>query len=192
MVKETSIGNEEPEESNKEKLNRILEIVGDLRRKISDYDPNRNIERLRRELKGLEGDENLSLPKIKEEAKRKPDIGYGCLGNLIGVASIVATFSLGPIDFGRSVYNQIVGDTPVLKRQLTDYVRRGIQNQLQKQNVNQIEIERDLEAKLSEVLNTPLKNGQVNSQDVPISTLWVASEEYANSIYSRFIWPSLK
>src|SRR3989338_8030503 len=74
---------------------------------------------------------------------------YGCLTILAGIATFVATFSLGPIDFGRSVYNQIVGDTPVLKRHLVDYVRQGIQNQLQKQNVNQIEIERDLEAKLS-------------------------------------------
>src|SRR3989344_6031642 len=49
----------------------------------------------------------------------------GCLGPAVGIAGLVATFALGPIDLGRSVYNQIIGDTPVLKQELLNYVKRN-------------------------------------------------------------------
>ena len=51
----------------------------------------------------------------------------GCLAPAVGIAGLVATLMLGPIDLGRSVYNQIIGDTPILKRESLDYSRRGIQ-----------------------------------------------------------------
>jgi hypothetical protein len=52
----------------------------------------------------------------------------GCLAPAVGIAGLVATLMLGPIDLGRSVYNQIIGDTPILKRELLDYSRRDILN----------------------------------------------------------------
>lgn len=113
--------------------------------------------------------------------------GLGCLGFFASIAGLVATFSLGPIDFGRAVYNQVVGDTPVIKRQLTDYVRSGIAREYPDKTTQQ------LEQKLSNELKTPIsKDGKVDPMQVSSTNLWDASEDYAKSWYQRFIWPSLE
>ena len=54
------------------------------------------------------------------EKESSRGIRLGCLGPAVGIAGIMATFIMGPVDLSRSVYNQIVGDTPVLKRELVD------------------------------------------------------------------------
>ncbi len=62
----------------------------------------------------------------EEKSSGSSSSGLGCLAPMVGIASLVATFALGPTDLGRSVYNQIIGDTPVLKRQLVEYCRRDM------------------------------------------------------------------
>ena len=111
--------------------------------------------------------------------------GLGCLATTIGIAGLVATFALGPIDLGRSVYNQIVGDTPVLKRQLLDYSRSGIQRE------NPGYSTQEIENKLRKELGHKLDGEVINPQDVEIGKLWDASEDHARSFYERFVWPSL-
>ena len=114
--------------------------------------------------------------------------GLGCvLSALVGLTGLVTVFTLGPIDLGRTVYNQIVGDTPVIKRQLTAYVRSGIIKEHPK--YDSIELER----RLAQELEIPLVNEgeKVNPQDVGIGTLWDASEDYAKSWWQGWVWPSI-
>jgi hypothetical protein len=88
--------------------------------------------------------------------------GIGCLGPFVGIAGLVAFIGLGPIDLGRSIYNQIIGDTPVLKRQLLDYSRRDIQRN--SPNYTQLEVEK----KLANELNYELTEERIDPQKVSI------------------------
>ena len=125
--------------------------------------------------------------KNKSQHSSKNSLG-GCLGTLVGIATFVATFSLGPVDFGRSVYNQLIGDTPVLKRQLTDYVRSGIARE------NPSLTPAELEQKLANVIGAPPvgTSQNVDPEQTSIEKLWDAGEEYAGSTYQQWFWSSLK
>ncbi len=125
---------------------------------------------------------------MSEKPGTRKIIQLGCLGPAVGIAGFVATFALGPIDLGRSVYNQIIGDTSILKRELLDYSRRDIQIKNQKWNNQQVE------SLLADELGHPLyqlKEEKINPQDISIEKLWDASEEHARSFYQRWVWPFL-
>ena len=94
---------------------------------------------------------------------------------------------LGPIDTGRSVYNQIIGDTPALKRQLLDYSRQGIQEM--DRNITPQETERKLARELEYKLGADEK---IDPLKVSTEKLLDSSEEYAKSFYHRWVWPSLE
>ena len=112
--------------------------------------------------------------------------GLGCLGPAVGIAGLVATLMLGPVDLGRSVYNGVIGDTPVLKQKLVDYSRRGIKRE--NPNYSAQEVERALAGEL----NYRLSINNINPQEVSIEKLWDASEDHARSRYERWVWPSLE
>ena len=117
----------------------------------------------------------------------------GCLGPLVGIAGLVATFALGPIDLGRSVYNQIIGDTPILKRELLDYSRRDIQRK--HLGYSALEIEAELANELCHTgytLEINVDKDKIDPQEISIEKLWDASEDHARSQYQRWIWPSLE
>ncbi|PIN73771.1 hypothetical protein COV20_06140 [Candidatus Woesearchaeota archaeon CG10_big_fil_rev_8_21_14_0_10_45_16] len=109
----------------------------------------------------------------------------GCLAPAVGIAGLVATLALGPMDLGRSVYNQIIGDTPILKRELLDYTRRDIQRSNPKYTVQQVE------GNLANELGYKLEGDKIDPQDVSIEKLWDASEDHARSWYQKWVWPSL-
>lgn len=109
----------------------------------------------------------------------------GLLAPAVGIAGLVATLALGPIDLGRSVYNQLIGDTPVLKRELLGYTRRDIQSRNPDYAAQQVE------SKLAKELSYKLEGDKINPQDVSIEKLWDASEDHARSGYQRWVWPSL-
>jgi len=109
----------------------------------------------------------------------------GCLAPAVGIAGLVATLVLGPIDLGRSVYNQIIGDTPILKRELLDYTRRDIQRSNSNYTAQQVEVS------LANELGYKLEGDKIDPQDVSIEKLWDASEDHARSWYQRWVWPSL-
>jgi hypothetical protein len=90
---------------------------------------------------------------------------------------------MGPLDFGRSVYNSLIGDTPVLKQQLLDYSRMGIRKNFPK--ASDLEVEQTLAKDLECNLDGP----KINSQLVGIGKLWDLSEEYARNQFERKIWP---
>jgi hypothetical protein len=109
----------------------------------------------------------------------------GCLAPAVGIAGLVATLMLGPIDLGRSVYNQIIGDTPILKRELLDYSRRDIQSKNRQYTPQQVE------TALADELGYSLDGDRIHPLDVSIEELWDASEDHARSLYQRWVWPSL-
>ena len=115
-------------------------------------------------------------------------LNLGCLSTIVAASTFVATFALGPMDFGRSVYNQIVGDTPVLKRQLVDYSRKDIAKAHPNYAPN--DVEKALAGELGYSLPTG-ENAQIDPLDVSIHKLWDASEDHASSMYQRWVWPSL-
>jgi hypothetical protein len=110
----------------------------------------------------------------------------GCLAPMVGIAGLVATLMLGPIDLGRSVYNGVIGDTPVLKQQLVDYSRRDIKRK--NPNYSAQEVDRTL----SNELNYRLNDDKINVQEVSVEKLWDASEDHARNWYERWVWPSLE
>lgn len=108
----------------------------------------------------------------------------GCLGPVVGIAGLVATLMLGPIDLGRSVYNGIIGDTPVLKTQLLDYCRKDVRRKYD---------EKTTEFVLSQELRYTLDNKKIDPQRVSVEKLWDAVEEHSPyGSYARWVWPSLE
>jgi len=110
----------------------------------------------------------------------------GWLAHAVGIAGLVATLMLGPIDLGRSVYNGIIGDTPVLKEQLLDYSRRDVRRK--NPNYTDKHVEGELANELHYRLNG---SSEINPQKVSIERLWDASEDHARTWYERWVWPSL-
>ena len=109
----------------------------------------------------------------------------GRLAPVVGIAGWIAILSLGPIDLGRSVYHQIIGNIHVLKRELLDYTRRDIQRSNPNYTAQQIE------SILATGLRYKLGEDKLNPQDVSLEKLWDASEDHARSWYQRWVWPSL-
>jgi len=123
--------------------------------------------------------EEVPLGQRGEQGPRGPkgSSGLGCLGPFVGIAGLVATLSLGPIDLGRSVYNQLIGDTPVLKQQLINYCKRHSGD----------------EAVLADTLGYRLgAEENINPQKVSIEALWDAAEVFAPSVYQQWVWTSLE
>ncbi len=128
---------------------------------------------------------------IKEGSSNSRPLGC-VLGPAVGIAGLVATFALGPIDLGRSVYNQIIGDTPILKRELLDYSRIDIQRK--HPDYSDLEIETELAHELGHTrytLELDAGTHKIDPQEISIEKLWDASEDHARSQYQRWIWPSL-
>ncbi|MBW3015551.1 hypothetical protein KY330_03955 [Candidatus Woesearchaeota archaeon] len=111
--------------------------------------------------------------------------GLGCfLSTAVGIAGLVATLSLGPIDFTRTVYNQIIGDTPVIKRQLVDYVRKNTPHYSTMQALK-------AEYALAKEMKAEVRDGRINPDSVSIETLWDLAEDYAKSSRDRWWWTDL-
>ena len=116
----------------------------------------------------------------------QPGCGLGLLYGMAGLATIIGVLRLGPFDLARTVYNQIIGDTSALKRELVDYCREGIG----KDNLNMPQS--DIELKLANCLGVKLtKDGKIDSNEASIEELFDASEDYAHSKLGRWVWPSL-
>ncbi len=105
----------------------------------------------------------------------------------VGIAGLFALLSskLGPIDFGRSAYNGIIGNVPILKQQLLDYSRSDVKLK------NPRYSSRDVDKTLANELNYVLTDGKINPQEVSIEQLWVSCENHSQNWYERWFWPSL-
>ena len=76
---------------------------------------------------------------------------------------------------GRTVYNQIVGDTPLIKKQLVDYCRDSIQ--IKNPKFSPLDIDIELALHLSYIP----RGEKINPLEVSIEKLWDASEVNARN-----------
>ncbi|HLD33298.1 MAG TPA: hypothetical protein VJB66_01135 [Candidatus Nanoarchaeia archaeon] len=123
----------------------------------------------------------------------------GCLANFAltfvgGVASVAVlagVLRLGPIDYARTLYNQMIGDTPALKEKLLDYVRDGISVQYPRASAHDVQqmVAKELGYKLDHL---PESAGRIDPNMASIEALFDASEKHARSSYQQFVWPSLE
>ena len=103
---------------------------------------------------------------------------------MVALAGSIATFTLGPIDLARTAYNFSIGDAPVMKLELGDYVRRNLAVRAGNDNV---------EDNLAATLGTTYTPGEkVDLQKVSTEVLWDASEDYAPSTFERWFWSPFK
>lgn len=109
----------------------------------------------------------------------------GCISVFIGIPLIIASFSLDPIDLCRSIYNGLIGDTPILKKELLDYVRKNYRK-------NEEYTPKQRESNIANLLNYNLNEGErIDPQQVSVERLWDAAEDYSESFYQRWFWTSL-
>ncbi len=99
----------------------------------------------------------------------------------VGLAFLIGMFQYGPIDLPRAVYNSLTGDTPVIKRQIGNYIT------CKEREANPSIKEGELAGKLAYELNIPLRNGRVNLQDASLDNLFDASEDRSD-FFDSFVW----
>ncbi|MBR9704338.1 hypothetical protein GOV12_02925 [Candidatus Pacearchaeota archaeon] len=136
-------------------------------------------------------DEDLENTKeeITEKCKTGSSNGIGCLGYVIAIGGLVVTLSLGPFDFTRTVYNQLVGDTQVLKRKLVDYNRRTLSNKYPLSTQNR---DTAIEKKLAERLDVEYDGkGKIDPLEVSIHRLWDEVEEHPKNRKDQWLWTKL-
>ena len=87
---------------------------------------------------------------------------------IFGITALVGTFTLGPIDLERTIYNWVIGDIPVIKSKLVDYVREGVKREIEKYNSKFTPGQ--VEDRLAQELYLPPPNEgeKVNPQDASI------------------------
>ena len=114
------------------------------------------------------------------------DIGAKILYSMAGAAGVAITLMMGPVDGARTVYNQVIGEAPYLKRQLLDYCRERTLKELPRlddQGINQ-ELARRLHAKA-------YVDGKLEPSQVNIERLWDYTEEHRRSWFDGWIWVPL-
>lgn len=103
------------------------------------------------------------------------------------IGTLGGVFGQGPIDFGRTVYSGVTGDSTVLKRELLDYNRGLIEESITGSNTAQVE------ANLAKQIGYSLRKEEkmIDPQYASTSALWDAAEDNSNGNYERWVWPSL-
>ena len=110
------------------------------------------------------------------------------------LAELIGSFTHGPIDLMRTSYNSLVGDSPIIKERLVDYVRRGIRHDVHKYERSESREEQLTESRLAKELgyNDNLPEGEkVDSSKIEMSVLWDAQEDQSRSFRQRWIWANL-
>lgn len=110
----------------------------------------------------------------------------------VGITALIGVLRLGPLDLGRTVYNQIIGDMPVLKRQLVDTFRNNYALREVGVLIINEEIQLGVERGLALLLAAELRDNKVDPQTASIEKLWDVAEDYAPSFYGRWVWQQLK
>ncbi len=102
----------------------------------------------------------------------------------VGIAGLAMIARLGPIDAGRTIYNQLTGDMPVLKRELVNYCEEGI-----KRKHGGKHGENDIESILIKELDLRNVNiSKASPDDVSIEVLWATAEKYPKSPLDYWVW----
>lgn len=101
-----------------------------------------------------------------------PGCGLSILYGIAGLATLVGVLRLGPVDLTRTVYNQIIGDVPALKRDLVEYAKGGIKREKFQRDAQESAIENMLAIELG-VDSEVLRN---DPNQVSIERLWDVAE----------------
>lgn len=120
------------------------------------------------------------------------DNNIGCgVGLFLGALGLLATLSMGPIDFTRTVYNQIIGDMPVLKRELLGYCRDCARREYEpKAELDTSERAKVIEYSLAKEFDILYNgNGLINPNDVSIGKLWDYIEAHPKHWFDKWVWP---
>ena len=104
---------------------------------------------------------------------------------IVSIGVLIGMVRMGPVDYTRTIYNAVIGDTPSLQFKLVDYCRKGIK----KKNWNMEDSE--IEKKLAKELGLTYRGERINPQGASIEDLWDLSEEYAYNGQDRWLWTSL-
>lgn len=99
----------------------------------------------------------------------------------VGIVGIAMMIRMGPVDAGRTLYNQATGDMQVLKTQLTEYCMEGIAKKHGVDKDSHI-VYKTLRQELG------LKSIRDTEQDVSIEVLWAAAERYPKSDIDYWLW----
>ncbi len=102
----------------------------------------------------------------------------------LALAFTIGTFLYGPIDLPRAVYNAFTGDTPVIKRELGNYITAN--ERLQNPGLEKSKFVKDI----SNELQIPIVNGEINFQDAALDNLFDAAEERAD-FFDNWVWMRL-
>jgi len=161
------------------------------------------------EMKQLEGKVNHSIQQLHELDSKTDDIIYSnnIIRSLVSrsylsiipyvCAAVIFTapvLRLGPIDYARTAYNQIIGDMPVLRQKLLDYAREGVYEENPSLNAFQID-----HALADEIQTRQIVAGKhdasckmpLDANTLSTELLWDLTEEHAHTLYQRLIWPTL-
>ena len=108
----------------------------------------------------------------------------GAVGALLLVLVIVASFAMGPIDLCRTVYNQMIGDTAILKTELVDHVRARIMQETPGLKAKQADlaVARDLDLALGK---------KIDPQEIGTAVLWAGVEKHARGWKEKWLWVRL-
>ena len=127
--------------------------------------------------------------KLSVTPPRKPVDERGCAWQLffflVGLTAAVAAVRIGPVDGVRTLYDQLIGDGPLLKVELVDYCERALLREMAGAAPG------DVQNELARRLGTSLEGGRVVPAHVSTERLWDLSERLAPGWYERWIWPSL-
>ena len=113
--------------------------------------------------------------------------GSGCFSSILFLIVIGLSLAVGPFDAYRTVYNCVLGDVPVIKKQVLAYSRQAIRKQYP--TVSNNLVEEILAARLQLSIN---QNEQISPNMVSILELWELVEVYPQSWKDKWIWTSLE
>ncbi len=130
---------------------------------------------------------------VVEEVREKIDYvidetrtAAGCLYALTSVSLLGMTLSFGPLDLGRTLYNQLIGDMPVLKKKLVDFARRDVYR------VNPDISPENVESILAKELRSFTGKAEINPNEIPISDLWDLQENRSRTFKDQWVWANLE
>lgn len=122
-----------------------------------------------------------------DESKNRMTIPEHITGGLAVIAGLTLACMFGPIDMVRTVYNKATGNSPALKNELVNHLRKSIRRK------NPELSKEAIESQLAINLGYKDFDGcKVEPLYADITQLWDAVEnDYSNSWWDRWIWTDL-
>ena len=118
------------------------------------------------------------------------------LYSLLGVMGLIGACRHGPIDFTRTVYNAMTGDTPVLHKSLEESCYQNILfYQVTKSDQD---VESNTQHSLASVLNVnyvfdnSFSSARANTASASLEDLWDCVDTHARNSFEKYVWTRLR